>query len=486
MKIKQAKFYMLICTVIFLSKALAQNTDYFGQTPPGNTAELFAPGIVSLTNRMESKIVFSPNGLECYFSTYKLQNNNWSYTNYYSRYINNAWTEFKQLSFKENQNLEIAGLSADGKKFYFNLSDAYGDDILMSERSDSGWCNPQVLPAPINSKYTDVWYSETIDSIKYILSNRPGNICDFWRVYQLPDQSFKVENLGLNINASGWHYNPCIAPDESYLIFVKADGTAAKLYLCFNKGGGAWTEPLDMNKSGASINDENQDRPILSPDGKYLFFNRHSGYPYTNKADIFWVSTDIIPGLKKIAYAPKLNKQIPAMNIKTDSFLNYIIPENTFTCEYGTETLEYTATLKNGSALPSWLKFNTSTRTLSGKPMQAETDTITISVTNADTVSATCSFVLTIVPNTLKYQIKGQKIEAFPNPTTGLFTILIDGTKSQPIFTSVFNSLGKPIVSKSFRDANNMIFNLTDYPKGIYIVNLWADGILYNKKICKK
>lgn len=298
----------LLLSITGFSQDIPTDSLYLGQTPPGDTPVIFASGKISLSNRMESKIVFSPNGKECYFSTYKLQNNTWNYINYYARYINDAWTEFEQLSFEGNQNLEIAGLSADGKKFYFNLSDINGGDILMSERSDSGWSNPQALPAPINSNYTDVWYSETVDSVKYISSDRPGNICDFWRVYQLPDQSFKAENLGFSINASGWHYDPCIAPDESYLIYVKADGTAAKLYICFNKGNGTWTEPIDMNKSGAGINDENQDRPILSPDGKYLFFNRHSGYPYTNKADIFWVNTSIIEKLKKIAFPTATNE----------------------------------------------------------------------------------------------------------------------------------------------------------------------------------
>jgi uncharacterized protein (TIGR02145 family) len=88
------------------------------------------------------------------------------------------------------------------------------------------------------------------------------------------------------------------------------------------------------------------------------------------------------------------------MNIKTDSVINYVIPGNTFSCEYGVDSLQYLATLSNGSALPSWLAFNAGTRTLSGTPRRTEIDTIKITATNRDTVSAICSFRITVTAST--------------------------------------------------------------------------------------
>jgi hypothetical protein len=177
-----------------------------------------------------------------------------------------------------------------------------------------------------------------------------------------------------------------------------------------------------MDRSGADINILNQDSPTLSPDGKYLFFRPHTGYPYTNISDIYWVSTHILDTLKKVAFAPKLNRQIPNMNIKTDSVVNYVIPGNTFSCEYGTDSLQYSATLNNGSALPSWLYFDSSTRVLWGTPIQAEMDTIKITATNKDTVSASCSFRIMVTTSTgVQKEInhlprESQLHQNYPNP----------------------------------------------------------------------
>ena len=45
---------------------------------------------------------------------------------------------------------------------------------------------------------------------------------------------------------------------------------------------------------GAEINTELRERfPTVSPDGKYMFFMRH-----TPGQDFFWVSTEIIKNLK--------------------------------------------------------------------------------------------------------------------------------------------------------------------------------------------
>ena len=44
---------ILIATITSID---AQIFDYFGQTPPGDSAIIFAPGIISLNNRLERQI----------------------------------------------------------------------------------------------------------------------------------------------------------------------------------------------------------------------------------------------------------------------------------------------------------------------------------------------------------------------------------------------------------------------------------------------
>jgi hypothetical protein len=64
---------------------------YFGQKPPGKTPKIFAPGILSLTNRMEARIAFSPDGNECFFTV--PQDFKFSCVKlYYTKRVNNVWT----------------------------------------------------------------------------------------------------------------------------------------------------------------------------------------------------------------------------------------------------------------------------------------------------------------------------------------------------------------------------------------------------------
>ena len=67
------KKHLIIAATIFLIYGCSHQSDfeYFGQTPPGNTPELFAPGIISLDDRNESMITFSPDGKECYFTEHE-------------------------------------------------------------------------------------------------------------------------------------------------------------------------------------------------------------------------------------------------------------------------------------------------------------------------------------------------------------------------------------------------------------------------------
>ncbi|MBD1938919.1 FG-GAP-like repeat-containing protein [Microcoleus sp. FACHB-68] len=81
---------------------------------------------------------------------------------------------------------------------------------------------------------------------------------------------------------------------------------------------------------------------------------------------------------------------------------NFTIAENTFTDVDG-GTLTYSASLENGSALPSWLSFNPTTRTFSGTPAPNNLGTINVKVSASDGVaSASDVFSLTVntTPNT--------------------------------------------------------------------------------------
>ena len=270
---------------------------YFNQPLPGDSAVVFAPGIFSLPDRLESNIAFTPDGKECYFGILEINDNKASYKIYQSKYVNNKWTEQAEAPFSVNNNVSSPSLSADGKRLFFVKE----GDIWKVERTQKGWGEPQVLPSPINSDSREGAYTETTDGDIYISSKRDGGFgnTDNWRIRRLPDQSLQAENLGSILNTSLLDYSPFIAPDGSYLIFGSyRDRRDGLLYISFNKGNDEWTAPINMNSCGAKVNNTtaHHSNPTLSPDGKYLFFRRHANMM---EMDVYWVNAGVISDLKK-------------------------------------------------------------------------------------------------------------------------------------------------------------------------------------------
>lgn len=79
------------------------------------------------------------------------------------------------------------------------------------------------------------------------------------------------------------------ALDNSYVIFASASPGYRKLDLCvrFLKNDGIWSKPINLGKNINSS--ESESAPVISPDGKYLFYN--------SDGEFYWVSAKIIEAL---------------------------------------------------------------------------------------------------------------------------------------------------------------------------------------------
>ncbi|MCD9856315.1 T9SS type A sorting domain-containing protein [Epilithonimonas sp. JDS] len=80
---------------------------------------------------------------------------------------------------------------------------------------------------------------------------------------------------------------------------------------------------------------------------------------------------------------------------------------------------------------------------------------------------------------------KSKDLKVYPNPTTGVFTIDLDSDNSE---VKIFDMTGKTIVTKSSQRAkNNQTFDISNLPKGTYILKIkTADNNEVVKKIIKK
>ncbi len=96
--------------------------------------------------------------------------------------------------------------------------------------------------------------------------------------------------------------------------------------------------------------------------------------------------------------APTVANPIVDQSAHTDAAFTLTVPPNTFTDVDLGDTLVYSATLANGSALPAWLNFNSTTRTFNGTPSSGDAGLVNIKVTATDAGSLSVSdlFELTV------------------------------------------------------------------------------------------
>jgi len=96
--------------------------------------------------------------------------------------------------------------------------------------------------------------------------------------------------------------------------------------------------------------------------------------------------------------APTVANPIADQTVLEGAPLSIQVPANTFADQDVGDTLTYSASLANGTALPSWLSFNPTTRTFMGTPDDAQVGTLNLTVTATDSggLSVTSSFDLTV------------------------------------------------------------------------------------------
>jgi Tol biopolymer transport system component len=270
---------------------------YLGQPPPGETPEMFAPGIVSTDgNRVNS--VFTPDGKEFYFSSFEAGS---GYTIMVMNETDAGWSPPRVAPFSGEFSEVDMFITHDGGRFFFISKRplqaggrrAKGYQIWVMDREETAWGAPAHLGPIVNSGSRQLYPTASRDGTLYFNSDRGGyGRGDFFRSRLVGGQYAEPENLGEAINTEYDETDLLVAPDESYVIFTsvgRPDGFGSgDLYVSFLAGDGSWSSALNM---GEAINTESSEFcPMLSPDGGYFFFT--SGR--RGNDDIYWVDAAII------------------------------------------------------------------------------------------------------------------------------------------------------------------------------------------------
>lgn len=282
--------------------------DYLGQKPPGTTAQLFAPGLISTPAMEHSAPAFSPDGTRVLWTVLD--------SNYHAfllemTYKNGVWSKPAPPSFADpSADDYYPCFSVEGKTLFFSsrrkMPAGYrqGGDIRIWEvlRTSTGWSTAVPFDTSI-SKGQDYGHSITKNGNLYFASALGGGTN--WNIQQSIQQNgryTKPRLLPFSINSVDYEEGPYIAPDESFLIFesIRPEGIEGSLdlYISFKNKAGRWSLPLNM---GPKINSGSSERfASLSPDGKYLFFgSSRNQSPERPGFDIFWIDASVIDDLKK-------------------------------------------------------------------------------------------------------------------------------------------------------------------------------------------
>ena len=256
---------------------------YLGQKPPGLTAIPFAPGIVNTEHR-ELSGFFSPDLKEFYFIRHGGSYEKHALVVFQN--INNRWRESYVMPRTGRPVFAPDGNTMHlGKKFI--------------ERTETGWSDVKSLGA----YFEDIRIMRLTSSSKgtYVFDEAGSEDGDGIIRYSglINGRREAPRPFSKAINTGKFNAHPFISPDESYIIW---DGDResgygdSDLYISFRQQDGLWGEAINL---GDNINTAAwESTAFVTPDGKYLFFNRNMNKDNYENVDIYWVDAQFIEHLR--------------------------------------------------------------------------------------------------------------------------------------------------------------------------------------------
>ena len=172
---------------------------------------------------------------------------------------------------------------------------------------------------------------------------------------------------------------------------------ASTTYWVVGEGGSAgWAVTLTSEDATSAAGWEIGDREIRSPSSTGGF-TASTGTAFMLRVNGTLGSTTVTNNPPTVANA------IQDQTATVGTALDYAFPADTFADTDAGDTLTYTATKSDDSALPAWLSFDAATRTFSGTPQAADVETVSVKVTASDgnggSVSDTFDIVVSAAAN---------------------------------------------------------------------------------------
>ncbi len=310
----------------------ARTGPYLGEPPPGDSAVVFARGLVS-GGLDERDVVVSATGDEIYFGVMAGR----SATVMVTRLVDGHWTEPEVAGFAADPAFMTFEpcLSADGKRVLFlSTRPTAGEQarpgwanqnvFAADRRADGSWGEPYDLGAPVNTKDAEFYPSLTRDGTLYFTRGQPRGPYVVVRSRWMDGRYAPPDTLPAAVNGKGTPYNAFVAPDESYLIACvdgRDDGAEPgrpQYFVFFRDPDDRWSEGVCLGEA-VSPGGSGSGSTYVSPDGRRLFFasawqdepagppgrprtlremREMVGRPRNGNLDIYWMDASFLERLR--------------------------------------------------------------------------------------------------------------------------------------------------------------------------------------------
>jgi len=273
----------IVWTIIFLCASAFGDAPqtYLGFSPPSSEPEIFAPGVVSSADQREMGCAISPDGTEFYFcrplesgpdvGIWIVKEQDGQLTAPQVVAFSGEFRDFNPFITPDGQYLIFYRMSYEGHET------AKGSYVV--DRIDDTWGEPRFL--------VDLYCVTTTDFATFYCTlgsreNEEGH--DLASMTLQGEILTAPQALPGEINSEAWDAHGCISGDGRCLVFdSKRPGTLDRvdMYLSCRCVDGTWSAAVNL---GPTINTGHRHMPMLSADGKVLFFSADD--------DIWWVSLE--------------------------------------------------------------------------------------------------------------------------------------------------------------------------------------------------
>ena len=254
------------------------------------TAELFGAGVFS-TGDYELPPTFTKDGRTAYFtvSTPQYGRIRWILETHRR---GNGWSEPVVAPFSGRYDDADPWIAPDGSQLFFLSKRPVApgsppkrdlDIWVVTKQPNGAWGEPRHLGPNVNGPGEEHYVTATNDGTLYIAAVRQDsrNLGDLYRVPFANGEYGEPVNLGSTLNMPETHETtPYVAPNGSYMIFGSRGRPDSHgdldLYITVRDSAGQWSAPRNL---GPGVNSSAGELcPIVSPDGRWLYFTSLRGF----------------------------------------------------------------------------------------------------------------------------------------------------------------------------------------------------------------